>query len=92
MTDNASEAQLIRIWSLAVVVTQTGLSRSTIYTCIRSGNFPEAMKFNGRDIGFFAEDVEAWMAGQPQQPDRQRCRAAYAPTPTSKRSKPSNSM
>ena len=68
MTNNASEAQLIRIWSLAVVVNQTGMSRSTVYTCIRSGTFPEAMKFNGRDVGFFADDVEAWMAMQPSKP------------------------
>ena len=84
MTDNASEAQLIRIWSLAVVVTQTGLSRSTIYTRIRSGTFPEAMKFNGRDIGFLAEDIEAWMAARPQQPERQRSRTANAPTSASR--------
>ena len=68
MTNTASETRLIRIWSLAAVVTNTVLSRSTIYTCIRSGTFPEAMKCNGRDVGFFADDVEAWMAEQPSKP------------------------
>ena len=92
MTGNSSEAQLIRIWSLAAVVNRTGLSRSTIYTFIRSGTFPEAMKFNGRDIGFFAEEVEAWMAARPQQPERQRNRRANAPTSASRGLKPSNSM
>lgn len=82
MKDNASEAQLIRIWSLAAVVNRTGLSRSTIYTCMRSGAFPEAMKFNGRDIGFFTEEVEAWMAARPQQPKRQRNRMENATTST----------
>jgi len=65
MKDNASETQLIRIWSLAVVVNQTGLCRGTIYNRIKSGNFPDGMNFNGRDVGFFADDVEAWMAEQP---------------------------
>ena len=84
MTDETSEPQLIRIWSLAVVVKQTGLSRSTIYTCIRSGTFPEAMKFNGRDVGFFADDVEAWMAAQPSKPGHTKAawrRHRQLPTP-----------
>ena len=50
-----------RVWRLPEVMTQTGLSRSTIYDLIGRGEFPRQFNLGPRAVGWVSEDVLAWI-------------------------------
>ena len=50
-----------RVWRLPEVITQTGLSRSTIYEMISRGEFPRQFNLGPRAVGWSSEDVLAWV-------------------------------
>lgn len=39
----------------------TGLSRSTIYERIRTGNFPRQISLGGKAVGWLSTEVDAWL-------------------------------
>lgn len=41
----------------------TSLPKSTLYLYIRLGKFPRPVKLGERSVGWFEDDVIAWMAG-----------------------------
>lgn len=41
-----------------------GISRSTIYAWIKTGQFPSPIKLGQRAIGWHASDIEAWLAAR----------------------------
>jgi prophage regulatory protein len=51
-----------RIIRLPEVIHRTGLSRSTIYKLISTGNFPKQIKLSARSMGFLEHDVEDWVS------------------------------
>ena len=54
-------AQILR---LPDVRRLTGLSRSTIYEKMRRGTFPASVQLGERAIGWFADDVNEWIAAR----------------------------
>lgn len=53
------------LWSLKVVLSKTGLSRSTLYTYIAAGIFPRQRRLGKRRVAWFASEVKAWIASRP---------------------------
>ena len=54
-------AQILR---LPEILRLTGLSRSTVYEMMRRGRFPASVKLGERAIGWFADDVNEWIAAR----------------------------
>ena len=54
---------MIEILTVAQVLAQTGLSRSTLRRIRQSGRFPNAVRLSPNRIGFFAVDVRSWLDG-----------------------------
>ena len=52
---------ILRIWQ---VMARTGLSKSTIYAKIASGDFPEPINLGGRAVGWIADELEAWLVAR----------------------------
>lgn len=44
----------------------TGLSKSSIYAMIASGDFPSQVRLGARAVGWTADQVFAWVAARPQ--------------------------
>ncbi len=57
-----------------IVRERTGLSRTQRWRCIRSGTFPAAVQLGPNSIGWYEDEIEAWLAERP--------RVSYAPSPT----------
>ena len=59
----------IEILRMAAVLQLTGLSRTTLWRRIRSGDFPPAVRLGGpetRSVGWRAEEIKAWIASRPR--------------------------
>jgi prophage regulatory protein len=50
-----------KILRLPQVIQKTGLSRSTIYSLINSGDFPKRIKLTSRSMGFLEEELDSWL-------------------------------
>ena len=50
------------ILRLPAVKSRTGLSRSTIYQMIATGDFPRAVPLGRRAVGWLVEEVDEWIA------------------------------
>ena len=57
-----------RVIRLPETVKKTGLSRSTIYSLIKSGNFPKQVHLSVRTMGFFEADLDAWLMEKASKP------------------------
>jgi prophage regulatory protein len=44
----------------------TGLSRSTLYAMMATGNFPSPIKLGKRAVGWQDEDLTKWIASRPK--------------------------
>jgi len=53
------------LWSLKVVMTKTGLSRSTLYAYIATGAFPTQRRLGKRRVAWFASEVRNWITSRP---------------------------
>jgi prophage regulatory protein len=49
------------IWRLPVVMSRTGLSRSSIYDKVGKGEFPEPINLGPRAVGWVADEVNGWI-------------------------------
>ncbi len=49
------------IWRLPVVMSRTGLARSSIYHKISQGEFPEPINLGPRAVGWLRDEVEEWI-------------------------------
>jgi prophage regulatory protein len=56
------------ILRLPAVSRRVGLSRSSIYARVASGDFPRPIKLgsNARAVGFVASEVDSWLATQAE--------------------------
>jgi len=54
-----------RILRLPEVLLTTGLSRSTLYARVATGDFPPSIKLGPRAVGWRSGDVEAWVESRP---------------------------
>lgn len=54
------------------VVAMTGLARSTIYLKISEGTFPRQVNLGPRAVGWFADEIQAWLTERAHDRDCQR--------------------
>lgn len=52
------------ILRLPVVITRTGLSRSSIYDYAQKGIFPKPIKLGPRAVGWLEPEIEQWIQDQ----------------------------
>jgi len=55
-----------RILRLPEVCAITGRSRPTIYRHMNQGRFPVAIKLGEKSIGWFSDEIEAWLDSLPR--------------------------
>jgi prophage regulatory protein len=55
---------------LPQVIKKTGLSRTTIYTLVKRGDFPKQITLTQRTMGFLESEVDQWLS------DRANARAS----------------
>ena len=53
-----------KILRLPEIISLTGLSRSTIYNRVATGNFPTSISLGGRSVGWVSSEVDAWLHNQ----------------------------
>jgi prophage regulatory protein len=53
------------LWSIKTITAKTGLSRTTIYECVRRGLFPRQRHLGPRRVAWLASEVRAWMISRP---------------------------
>jgi len=51
----------LSIMKRPAVESTTGLSRSSLYAKMASGDFPQAVKLGRRSVGWVASEVQAWL-------------------------------
>lgn len=51
----------MQILKLPAVLQKTGLSRSTVYAKLASGEFPPSVKLGARSVGWVESDIENWL-------------------------------
>ena len=59
----AAETGLDRLLNMAEVLEVTGLSRSSIYSLMRQGGFPEPLKAGPRAVRWRLSEIEEWQTG-----------------------------
>ncbi|PTE16159.1 helix-turn-helix transcriptional regulator [Pseudogemmobacter blasticus] len=42
----------------------TGLKKTKLYDLMNSGDFPRKVKLTGKAVGWFEDEVEAWLASR----------------------------
>jgi prophage regulatory protein len=57
----ATETRILRLQQLKE---RTGLSRSTLYSLIKVGQFPAPIQLGARAVGWLSTDVESWIASR----------------------------
>ena len=58
----AVETGLDRLLTVGEVLEVTGLSRSSIYSLMRQGGFPEPLKVGPRAVRWQLSEIEEWQA------------------------------
>jgi prophage regulatory protein len=59
-----SNTNIIR---LPQAIQKTGLSRSTIYSLISRGEFPQKIQLSTRSIGFLESEINDWVTSKVSQ-------------------------
>jgi prophage regulatory protein len=59
--------QALSILRRKQVEARTGLSRSSIYAYIGTGQFPAPVALGARAVGWYENDVEKWLASRVKQ-------------------------
>lgn len=60
--------QIIR---LPEVLARTGLGKTTLYRKVGEGQFPRPARIGARAIGWYASEIDAWIAARPRTNARQ---------------------
>lgn len=45
----------------------TGLSRSTIYSMMKEGSFPQSVRLGKRAVGWLESELHAWLTSRKQE-------------------------
>ena len=64
-TFSADAVQHRTILRLEKVLYSTGLSRSVLYDLIKKGEFPRQRKISQKSIGWFSDEVQAFIDSRP---------------------------
>jgi prophage regulatory protein len=43
----------------------TGLKKTKLYDLMNCGQFPRPIRLTGRAVGWFEDDIDAWLASRP---------------------------
>lgn len=62
-----SATPIDRVLRLKQVVEAVGLSKTTIYSAILSGDFPPPLKLHGRSVGWRSSEISLWIASREAQ-------------------------
>ena len=54
------------ILRLQAVIARTGLSRSTIYSKVKKGEFPSPVNLGERAVGWLDSEIESWLESRVQ--------------------------
>jgi prophage regulatory protein len=54
----------VNILRIRQVRERTGLSRSTIYLKIKTGEFPDAISLGDRAVGWCSNEIDAWISAR----------------------------
>lgn len=54
----------LRVLRLKNVIHKTGLSRSTIYLHLKSGEFPPSICLGSKSIGWLESDIDNWITSR----------------------------
>lgn len=54
----------MKILRLPAVLSKTGLSRSTIYARLSTGDFPAPLKLGVRSVGWNEADIDGWITSR----------------------------
>lgn len=47
-------------------IQRTGLSRTTLWRLERAGDFPQRRRIGRQAVGWFANEIDDWLASRPQ--------------------------
>lgn len=50
-----------RVLRLPEVISKTGLSRTTLYTMSKTGQFPLSISLGGKAMGWIEAEIDAWI-------------------------------
>lgn len=64
MTESQSSARVMLRWP--EVHSRTGRSRVQIWRDIRAGTFPAPVELGRNAIGWYSDEIEAWVASRPR--------------------------
>lgn len=64
MEQSKPEVTQVRLLSFKQVQDITGMSRSTIYRQVKSGDFPRPMLVSQRRVGFLSYELQIWLDAQ----------------------------
>ena len=64
------------ILRLPDVLRRTGLSRSSIYSLIERGAFPQSVRLGARAVGWTDQSIDDWISARIAQRDAERVREA----------------
>ncbi|MDD5580876.1 MAG: AlpA family transcriptional regulator [Methylobacter sp.] len=53
--------QTSNILRVPAAIKKTGISRSTIYTLLKTGEFPKPIKLSARSIGWLESELTDWI-------------------------------
>ena len=55
-----------KVIRIAQVLGMTGLSRGTLYRFVGENSFPQPLQLGPRLLGWFEDEVEAWLEARPR--------------------------
>lgn len=58
-----------KILRLPIVTSRTGRCRSSIYSDMAKGTFPQQIRLGGRSVGWLESDIDDWIEEKAQQRD-----------------------
>jgi len=53
-----------KIIRLPATIQKTGLSRSTIYSLLKAGKFPQRIQLSARSMGFLESEIDEWLSAK----------------------------
>jgi len=62
--NTASQGHRPRFIRLGEVKNQTGLGRSSIYSRMKAGTFPQSISLGARAVGWLESDIDDWIDAQ----------------------------
>ena len=56
----------LRIMRMPDVLAAVGVSRATIWRCVKAGDFPAPVKLGARSVGWYEHEIREWLDSRPR--------------------------